>query len=269
MDPSGLPDGTYLGSVQVGAEKIPITILVGNPGPQLPATGVVNAASYQGGAISPGEIVTLFGTAIGPKIPYSAQVWDGVIAARLAGVRVWFGSTAAPIVYAYPNQLAVVVPYNVASQTSVQVQVENLVARTPPFLIPVQAATPALFTANSSGTGQLAALNQDGSANSASNPATGGSIVVLYATGAGTLNPAVPDGTIVTSTSLPAPMLPVGVTINGQKADIVYAGAAPQLVAGMIQINARVPTGITAGDAAVVVTVGTASSPSGCTIAVR
>ena len=269
MDPSGLPDGTYLGSVQAGSTTIPITILVGDPGPQLPANGVVNAASYQGGAISPGEIVTLFGTEIGPKIPYGPQVWDGVMMPKVAGARVWFGTTAATLIYAYPNQLAVVVPYNVAGQATVQVQVENLVARTPPFSIPVQAATPALFTANSSGIGQVAALNKDGSVNSSSNPASGGTVVVLYATGAGALNPAVPDGTIVSSAPLPAPVLPVLVTIGGQNANILYAGSAPQFVAGAIQINAQIPTGIAPGSAAVVLTVGTFSSPNGCTIAVR
>jgi len=55
--------------------------------------------------------------------------------------------------------LAVVVPYNVAGNASVQVQVENLVARTPPLTVPVVSATPALFTADASGKGQLAALN--------------------------------------------------------------------------------------------------------------
>lgn len=269
MDPSGLPDGTYLGSVQAGSVTIPITILVGDPGPRLPANGVVNAASYQGGAISPGEIVTLFGTEIGPKIPYGSQVWDGVMMPNVAGARVWFGATAAPLIYVYPNQLAAVVPYNVAGQAMVQVQVENLVARTPPFSLPVQAATPALFTANSSGTGQVAALNQDGSINSPSNPAPGGTVVVLYATGAGALNPAAPDGTIVSSTPLPAPVLPVQVTIGGQSANVLYAGSAPQFVAGAIQINAQIPTGIAAGTTAVVLTVGTFSSPNGCTIAVR
>ncbi len=268
MDPTGLPDGTYLGSVAANAGTIPVTILVGSPGPQLPPNGIVNAASYQGGAISPGEIVALFGTNIGPQIPYSAQVWDGVMMTRLAGTRVWIGNTPAPVIYAYPNQLAVVVPYEIAGQASVQVQVENLVARTPAFSVPVQSATPGFFTANSSGIGQLAALNQDGSVNSASNPADQGSVVSLYATGMGALNPTVPDGTIISSSTLPALASPVRVTIGGATAQVLYAGPAPGLVAGAIQINVMVPSGIT-GNVAAVATVGTLSSPGGCTISVR
>ena len=270
MDSSGLPDGTYLGSVSIGtANVLPVTITVGDPGPRMPAAGIVNAASYQGGAVSPGELVTLFGTGVGPKIPFGAQVWDAVMTTKLAGTRVWFDNTPAPLVYAYPNQLAAVVPYNVAGKTSVQVQVENMVSRTPAVSIPVQDAIPALFTADASGRGQIAALNQDGSSNSSSNPAAPGSIVVLFATGAGIMTPSVPDGTIVSSTLLPAPVLQVKVAIGGQNVDVLYDGAAPQLVAGVMQVNARVPTGIGTGNAPVVLTVGNASSPLGCTISVR
>jgi uncharacterized protein (TIGR03437 family) len=269
MDPSGLPDGTYPGAVTIGSTKLPVNILVGNPGPQLPPNGIVNAANYQGGAISPGEIVALFGTAIGPQIPYGAQVWDGVMATKLAGARVWFGNTPAPMIYAYPNQLAAVVPYEVAGNTSVQVQVENLVARTPPFTLPVVSATPAFFTADASGAGQLAALNQDNSINSPSNPAAKGSIVVLYATGVGVLSPPVSDGTLVSAMPFPAPVLPIQMTIGGQIAQIQYAGAAPSLVAGTIQINATIPTGTPTGNAAVVLFAGTTASTGNCTVAVQ
>ena len=269
LDPSGLPDGTYLGSIAAGSANIPVVILVGDPGPQLPTNGIVNAASYLGGAISPGEIITLFGTSIGPKIPYLAQVWEGVMTTKLAGARVWIDNTPAPVIYAYPNQLAVVVPYEVAGKTSVLVQVENMVARTPPFSVPVQSATPGFFTANGSGKGQLAALNQDNSFNSPSNPASGGAAVVLYATGMGVLSPAASDGMIVVSTPLPAPVLPVRVTIGGRSAQVLYAGSAPGLVAGAIQINVAVPSGIGVADAEVIATVGTFSTPNGCTISVH
>jgi uncharacterized protein (TIGR03437 family) len=269
MDPSGLPDGTYLGRITAGSGSLPVTILVGNPGPQLQPEGIVSAASYQGGAISPGEILVLFGTSIGPQIPYTAQVWDDVMATKLAGARVWIDNRPAPVVYAYPNQLAVVVPYEVAEKSSVQIQVENLVARTPPLTIPVQSTTPGFFTADGSGKGQLAALNQDNSVNAASNPAAAGSIIVLYATGFGTLTPSVVDGAILSSAPLPKPTSQVAVTIGGRRAQILYVGAAPASVAGTIQINAQVPMGTPAGNAAVVATVGTGSSPDNCTISVK
>jgi uncharacterized protein (TIGR03437 family) len=192
-----------------------------------------------------------------------------MVMTKLAGARVWIDNKPSPVLYAYPNQLAVVVPFGIEGKSSVQVQVENLVALTPAFSIPVQAATPALFTADSSGRGQLAALNQDNSYNSSSSPAAQGSIVVLYGTGFGPMNQPVADGALLSSAPLPAPALQIQVAIGGQNAEILYAGAAPGFVAGAIQLNVRVPAGTASGNAAVVVTINKVSSPDGCTIAIH
>jgi len=135
--------------------------------------------------------------------------------------------------------------------------------------VPIVSATPALFTADGSGKGQLAALNQNNSVNSASNPAAKGSIVVLYATGVGVLNTPIPDGTLVSATPFPAPVLPIQLTIGGQTAQIQYVGAAPSLVAGTIQINATIPTRTPTGNAAVVLFAGTTASLGNCTVAVQ
>jgi uncharacterized protein (TIGR03437 family) len=273
LDPSGLPDGMYTGTVSIGnrpaAVTVPVTMMIGDPGPQLPAEGIVNGASFQGNAVAPGEIVTLFGTKIGPRIPYLLQIWDRVVQRKLAGTRVWFDNTAAPLIYAYPNQVAAVVPYDVAGKQTVQVRVENMVARSLPVTLPVQDAAPALFTANMSGKGPIAALNQDYSVNSAANPAPKASFVMLFATGAGVMDPGVADGSLVFTDTLPRPLLPVHVTIGGRAAEIWYAGAAPQLISGVLQVNARIPPAVTSGAVPIVLTVGNFSSPDGCTIAVE
>ncbi len=273
LDPSGLPDGTYLATITItqGTARAAVSVIakVGNPGPQLSQIGVVNAASYEGGAVSPGEIVTLFGSVIGPKIAYGARVQDGTLVSKLAATRVWFDNVSAPLIYAYPDQVAAIVPFEVAGKSSVQVQVENLVARTPPFSLKVQDATPAFFTRDASGRGQVAALNEDGSYNSPSDPAAKGSIVVLYATGAGTMKLPPGNGEVISTTPFPAPLLRVQVTIGGQNAEILYSGAAPQLVAGVLQINARVPAAVASGASPVVLTVGTFSSRGDCTVSVQ
>jgi len=105
--------------------------------------------------------------------------------------------------------------------------------------------------------------------NSSANPAAAGSVVVIYATGEGQTMPAGIDGKFAAGPGYPAPELPVSVTIGGLPADVLYAGAAPTLVAGVMQVNARVPAGVTSGDNAVTVTVGTASSQPGITLAVK
>ncbi len=131
----------------------------------------------------------------------------------------------------------------------------------------VQSA-PALFTVNAAGAGAAAAQNQDGSLNSAQNPAARGSIVVLYGTGEGSTTPEGIDGQIAASV-FPKPVLPVSVTVGGQPVEVLYAGAAPGLVAGIFQINARIPLTSPTGEVAVVVTVGPNSSPAAVTLSVR
>jgi uncharacterized protein (TIGR03437 family) len=132
----------------------------------------------------------------------------------------------------------------------------------------VAPSAPALFTAASSGTGQAAALNQDSSANSVSNPAAAGSVIVLFGTGEGQTNPAGQDG-VVANGIYPAPVQPVSVKIGGKPAQVLYAGAAPGEVAGLLQINAQIPAGVTGNSVSVQITVGVASSQPGVTIAIR
>jgi hypothetical protein len=88
-------------------------------------------------------------------------------------------------------------------------------------------------------------------------------------TGEGETNPAGIDGRPALD-SFPKPKLPVSVKIGGLNAQVSYAGAAPGLVAGVMQVNVKVPDGIEAGPAVpVTVTVGPNTSRSGVTLAVR
>jgi uncharacterized protein (TIGR03437 family) len=126
----------------------------------------------------------------------------------------------------------------------------------------VSKASPALFTANSTGSGQGAILNEDGSVNSTSNPAPAGSIVVLFGTGEGQTNPPGLDG-LISSSTFPKPLLAVGVRIGGVDADVLYAGAAPSLVAGVVQVNARIPEAVSGSSVVPVqISVGGVQSPT-------
>ncbi len=94
---------------------------------------------------------------------------------------------------------------------------------------------------------EAAALNQDASTNSSSIPAASGSVVVLYVTGAGQMSPPAATGSL-SANPLPQPLLPVAVQIGGLDAEVTFAGAAPGYVSGLLQVNARVPAGVTPGD---------------------
>jgi hypothetical protein len=133
----------------------------------------------------------------------------------------------------------------------------------------VAATAPALFTADSSGKGPGAILNQDLSYNSAANPANPGDVVVLYCTGEGQTTPAGVDGLLATGSTLPKPVANYSVTIGGQAATVLYAGAAPGLVAGVMQVNVQLPAGLPGGSQPVVLTVGGVASQAGVTVAVK
>ena len=237
--------------------------------PNLTEGAVVNAASGAAGAVAPGEIVTIYGSGIGPTTAAGLELdATGKVSTLLAGTQVLFDGIAAPVIYASQFQSSVVVSYEVANQSMTEMQVLRNGVEWKRYPLMVAPSAPALFTANSSGKGQGAILNQEASANSASNPARRGSIVVLYATGGGQTVPGGVDGALSNGT-LPQPALAVSVTIGEQPATVMYAGAAPGSVAGVMQVNCAVPLAVGTGNLDVVLTVGNAHSPAGVTVAVN
>jgi uncharacterized protein (TIGR03437 family) len=119
-------------------------------------------------------------------------------------------------------------------------------------------ASPGLFTRPPTGTGQVAALNQDNSINSDSNPARINEVIQIFATGAGFIPGAPPDGEVATGLT-PTPQTPQ-VFVGAREASVQYSGLAPSLV-GVWQINAVIPEQTAAGPAFVVVIMN--SRPSG------
>jgi uncharacterized protein (TIGR03437 family) len=67
----------------------------------------------------------------------------------------------------------------------------------------------------------------------------------------------------------PAPLLAAGVTVNGQPALYVYAGEAPGLVAGMMQLNVQIPANAPSGDLPILVSIGGNTSQNGVTVSVQ
>jgi uncharacterized protein (TIGR03437 family) len=244
--------------------------------PLPPIANVVNAANYIGGPVSPGEMVTLFGAAIGPATPAYATTdpATGKLATTIGGLQVLFNGIAAPMIYAGPNQVSAVVPYEMAPVASPAVWIKYSGETSNAFQLTSAPTAPGLFTQNASGSGPGAILNQDYSVNGPHNPAAKGSIVQVYLTGEGQTNPAGVTGAITTATLpppqvTPAPLLAVGVLINGQPASYVYAGEAPELVAGMMQLNVQIPSNAPSGDLPITVSIGGNFSQNGVTVSVQ
>jgi uncharacterized protein (TIGR03437 family) len=238
LDQSYLTQATTLSFTVVNpqsAPSAPIRLIVGVPAPQFTAASVVNAASYTGGAVAPGEIVTIFGTNFG----------------TMANTRVQFGTVAAVLVFVNSTQVSATVPYSVAGATQTSLTISSNGVASAPVTLAVAPSSPAIFTAAASGKGQAAAENPDYSINGPSHPAAVGSVVALYGTGGGPL----------TTGALPRLMLPVSATVGGLPAQVDYAGIAPGLVQGAMQINVAIPSAVMPGPSVpVVVTVGNAVS---------
>jgi len=218
----------------------------------LPQVSAVNAASLLGGAIAPGEIVTIYGSGIGPLqgVP-GVMNPSGLLSNLAGGSEVHFDGVAAPIFYAQAGQVNAQTPYTLAGHSTTHVEVFYQGQPAGEADVVVAGAAPAVFPT---------VLNADGSLNSASNTATQASILTFFATGEGLTNGANVAGQPAAA-PYPQPMLPVSITIGGAPATVLYAGEAPGLV-GMLQMDAMVPAGIASGGVNAVLIVGTTSAPA-------
>ena len=209
-------------------------------------SAVLDAASNQSEPVSPGKIVVIYGAGLGPAQLVQNQANNGQFGTQLGGTTVSFNGISAPILYASASQVGAIVPYAI-SGTTAQVTVAYQGQTSAGFSIPVAPSAPGVFTSNQSGAGQIAAVNAvDGTVNSAANPVKVGAYITLYATGEGQTSPAGVDGRLSAPTP-PRPLLPVTVTVAGIPAFVQYAGGAPGQIAGLMQINAQIPSGVQPG----------------------
>ena len=246
--------------------------LLGNGAPSVSA--VLNSASLRP-TVSPGQLVSIFGTHLSTP-PLDGQLNEfGVYPKELGNTQVTFNGIVAPLLYVSNNQINTVVPYGVAEQKSVVVVVSRTHVpgvSSSPVTLPLMDTSPGVFTVDQSGGGQGLILNADPlvkngtSLNSPQNPAPKGSAITLFAAGVGLWNVPFPDGSIVLSAgpytyggvsfNSIAPMAPVSLTIGGQSATILYVGAEGGAVSGILQVNATVPEGIGSGSQPIVLKVG-------------
>jgi uncharacterized protein (TIGR03437 family) len=224
--------------------------------PAIRAQGLTNGASYAGGAISPGEIAVLFGATTGPA----------ALTMGSGGVRVLFDGVPGHVIYAAPGQVAAVAPFGLAGKTSTQVQYEYLGAVSNAITMPVQPATPGVFTLDATGKGAAAVLDSGNKVVNKANPARHGDTVQLFATGGGSGVTPMIDGMAAGVVRLSQT---VTVTVGGVNCPVTYAGSAPGLISGAVQVNFEIPANVPSGEQPVVITIGGVTSQAGATIQVQ
>jgi uncharacterized protein (TIGR03437 family) len=211
--------------------------------------------------VAPGSLISLFGLGFSTESEQTSQTpLPRVLAGRKVEVT---PGIEAPLLFVSPMQINMQIP--VETPTGSQgiavrrVDTNELLAG---GVLAVSEASPGFFTANQNGVGQILALNQNGTQNGPSNPAPRGTVVSLYGTGPGPVNPVVASGEV-------APGSPLAVTVANPTADggtcltvqpsmcvaigstfgeVLYSGLAPGFV-GLWQINVRIPEGALTGDA--------------------
>jgi uncharacterized protein (TIGR03437 family) len=279
VNPLALNPTTYTGTITVTApgssnspQNILVTLTVSAAASTVIVSSITNSASGAAGAIAPGQIVTIKGNGLGPTpgVSFSVDPNTGTVASTLSGTRVLFGSFAAPITYTSATQINAIVPYEVTGQSQLVMTVQYQGSTSAGSPIQVASSAPGVFTFNSTGTGQAAAANQDGSLNGLSGAAAKGSYVTIYFTGGGQTSPAGATGSVNSGSILKYLTQNVFVTVGGQPATVAFAGAAPTFVDGVLQMNIQLNNNTPSGNSQpLVVSVGGVSSPGTASLAVQ
>ena len=248
-------------------------------------TAVANAASFEheSETVSPGEIIAIFGSGLGPvDLVVNAPIGSPTAyPTRAAKTEVEIETAAGvftklPLILAQDSQINAIIPIGATTGVGRRLRVYADVIGAPllydEVTLDIVAATPGVFTFDASGQGQAAVLNlnSDGtlSLNTAKTPAAASGTVVIYLTGAGTLSAPIADGAIVPESSTATTSLPATVEVNGLACTVVYSGVSPTSVQGLVQLNATLPSGVT-GTVPLVVKYGGASSQPGVTITIK
>jgi uncharacterized protein (TIGR03437 family) len=274
---------TVLNSPQPASNAVNFTVTP--PGPTIQT--VTNAASFATNgtvpSIAPGEIISIFGAGLGPASALLATPVSNAFPTSLGSpaASVEFELTAgvwtpAPIIFAQANQINCQAPFAMTPATGLKLRVVyNSIASTP-FTFNGVAADPGVFTVDSSGRGQAAALNYTASPlsytlNSAANPVAKGGVLILYLTGGGAITPLPsPEGQLMPASPVSTLVNTPSVTIAGEAASVISATSVPGALGGLVQLNVSVPSTLSAGkEHPVLVTIAGRPSPLTATVAVK
>jgi uncharacterized protein (TIGR03437 family) len=255
----GSPASAVDQSVRPGPQWLQTRDRRGERPPKLKA--IAHAATFQTGPVAPGEIVSLFGTDLGPDENVSFPETSESLPLELGGVRVLLNGTAIPLLFVSAGELKAVLPEDIPAGEKLSVVVEYQGRQSDAVDVEVITAVPGVFTLDVTGKGQAAAVRENGSLNSADNAVDRGEVITLMVTGLGPTrrNP---------ESARHVPVVPIEVLIGGIPVEVldVDGGAQPR---GLFQVRVRISRELPSGQAAVVVRSGDHSSRADATISIR
>jgi uncharacterized protein (TIGR03437 family) len=292
VDASSLSAATYSGSLIISATgatnspvvvQVSLTVLSAGAGPTIASGGVVGAGFSLPpvSTISPGGFASIMGFLMAPsgtaRGVQGSDMVGGNLPTNLAGSCVEVDGKAGFLTYVSPDQINLQVPA-VSVGTDVNVQVVTNCGtpnevRSNTVSVRAEAASPEFlyWVGNANGRNPVVAVNALSGANVAAPglipgltfvPAKPGDILTIYAISLGPTNPSSTPGTppSAVADTVNTPSVKMGPVTLAQS-DVLYAGVSPG-IAGLFQLNIRVPANMPDGDQSLVLTLGSFATPS-------
>ena len=260
---AGLAAGVHNGTITISSPgagqtiQIPVTLTVGGAKPTI--SSLSNGAGSLAD-LAPGSTMIILGTDLGPPAQVVASLGGTLqLPQILSGVQVFMNNVAAPLISVSATKVQAMVPFEIAGQGSIGIQVVYQSVRSDTTNVPLYNNAPILFTADGSGRGRGAIVNQNGAVNAPGSGAPRGSVIQIYGAGGGLFDL---NSSLFRDT--------VSVFIAGVQANVSYAGQAPGQAPGIFQINAFVPIDVASGAAVpITVRVGSGFSQFGVTVSIQ
>lgn len=225
--------------------------------PQVADAGIRNGFSFLFGPATPGSLMTIFGSNLGPDTGVVANFDSSLTLPRsLGGVTVTFDGFAAPMMYVSGNQINLQIPYEVASQ---QPDMDMVISRnglSTQMKVSGGVASPGVWPALFSSSGAIL--------DSLGNPARPGDVITIFATGTGVTTPAALTGAAIGSSNV-APTLPISIYVGGIQAQMVSDASTIDAV-GQLQLSFKIPSGLALGPQPIVVLVNGIPSQQGVAV---
>ena len=244
--PTALTITALAGSLTSAQTILPLGIQV-NPGqPTMTPGGIVNAASYAGGPLAPGSIISIFGSNMASQSGGASTI---PLPQNLNGAKLFIEGNPTALFYAANGQVNAQLPFELPANGQAQVLLSAPAGSpTAPQTIVVGAAQPGIFSVSASGAGQGVIFNNPAlQLVDAAAPAKAGDVVTVYCTGLGLTTPVAPATGTATPKGLFNVTVPVTATIGGINAPVQFAGLTSGFV-GLYQVNIQIPQGVAAGD---------------------
>ena len=243
------------------------TLLLNGSIPETSSTPILSAVPLSAVSFARDQPVSLgaYAALFGSHLADALTVADRLpLPDTLDQTSVFIGGSPMPLLFASGGQVNGVIPFDLTSGQHTLL-VQRGVTLSAPLRVIIADTRPALFSKDSSGSGQglIERVSPDGTRSLAEpgTPARPGDVLVIYASGLGPVSGDVKAADASPTSPLAETLEPVTISVGEVQAAVSFAGLTPGF-AGLYQVNAALPDGAPVGNAVpVVATVGEAASP--------